>query len=198
MGNHCCCFDDSKQWAEYRSIPDVEVPAVPSEIEKQRQLEREAADAVANRNALELQIDEFIRTTKAFNSSNPCGGYVCRFSDIQRACFPATIKESEVQDVLSSSSRFIVDCGAKLAGVRRLTPHQGLESAVGEFKCMCGRTWRSSGSWKDTWQKCKDCDTRTYPYRQTVIGSSPVEDPGMQIHDRGRCQRCAELGRQCV
>jgi hypothetical protein len=192
MGNLCCCFDDSRQWSEYQAIADVEVLAVQSEHET------EAKDASATRFMIELKIDEFIRTTKAFNSSNPCGGYVCRFSDIQRACFLTATNDSEVQDLLSSSSRFIVDVGGKLAGVRRLTPYQGTESTVGEFKCMCGRIWKSNGSWKDTWQRCKDCDTKTYPYKQTAGGSLSVDDPLMQVHDRGRCQRCAELGRLCV
>ena len=36
----------------------------------------------------------------------------------------------------------------------------------GEFRCVCGREWRSGYTWKGWYQMCKKCQTETYAHTQ--------------------------------
>ncbi|XP_075982511.1 uncharacterized protein LOC142980845 [Anticarsia gemmatalis] len=73
-------------------------------------------------------------------------------------------------------------------------------SCYGEFTCShCGRFWRSILSWRNTYQICKDCNSRVYPRNQREVRPSDVRrsDGYDKEHSSDLCQRCKQLGRYC-
>ena len=61
---------------------------------------------------------------------------------------------------------------AKKAGRQKniLTPYQGKKRSYGHFKCtQCNARWGSAYSWANTWQQCKTCKTKVYPYSQVKL-----------------------------
>ncbi|KAG4076112.1 hypothetical protein HA402_011458 [Bradysia odoriphaga] len=47
------------------------------------------------------------------------------------------------------------------------TPYQGKGRCFGEYFCeQCNRTWMSGNSWKNTAQKCTNCNVRVFLHKQ--------------------------------
>jgi hypothetical protein len=169
--------------------------------------ERRAARAlyVANaREELATQIDEYIRTRKNFDDSDPLS-YRCDISSIVAQFESKRNKDAipeSIVEFVHSHIRFVVE-GTKV-GVRYLTPFQGADThrVFGYFSCSeCNRTWSSAASWKNKWQKCQHCETKIYPYRQHVLekrDEGEITTDSRRPHDMSRCQKCKELGRLCV
>ena len=69
--------------------------------------------------------------------------------------------EAALRDMQSPASNLINDSGA-------LQKHEILENKryFGEFRCVCGREWRSGNTWKDLYQNCQKCQRKTYPHTQ--------------------------------
>ena len=51
---------------------------------------------------------------------------------------------------------------------RKLEEHEILDNTryFGEFRCVCRRSWFSSNTWKNSYQKCQKCQKKTYPHTQ--------------------------------
>ncbi|KAJ1629641.1 hypothetical protein T492DRAFT_593620, partial [Pavlovales sp. CCMP2436] len=86
-----------------------------------------------------------------------------------------------------------------------LTPFQGdaTHRVYGKFECRpCSRYWESASTWRDKWQACQSCETRTYPYDQYPLAQGDHTDAtaedNRRPHDMARCERCRELGRLCA
>ena len=76
-----------------------------------------------------------------------------------------------------------------------LTPYQGTHRCWGEFECECGNTWSSGNSWRDTYQKCNDCDDKIYPCTQRKLRRNDHTDG--PAHEQAKCQKCKEIGFNC-
>lgn len=73
----------------------------------------------------------------------------------------------------------------------------------GEFRCSCGRTWRSGytwiewdedkNEWVEQWQECHACYTEVYPSDVRPLlytGGSASQTP----HDSAGCAMCQKYG----
>ncbi len=58
-------------------------------------------------------------------------------------------------------------------------------------------TWSSGISWKDTWQECKKCNRKIYPFNQEELICKTVTKKSIIPHDFERCGKCAELKYDC-
>ncbi|KAG7164116.1 Zinc finger CCHC domain-containing protein 24-like 2 [Homarus americanus] len=84
-----------------------------------------------------------------------------------------------------------------MAGVG-LTPYQGKMRACGMFHCKkCDKNWFSANSWANTFQKCKGCNGKIYPYKQFQPWKGTGARKGIPPHPQNLCQRCMKLGRFC-
>ena len=82
------------------------------------------------------------------------------------------------------------------------TPYQGDGRCYGYFKCTsCGRNWESGNSWKNTFQMCKRCNLKIFPYKQTELLKPKLgEERKVDVnknHEQSLCGKCKELGRLC-
>mmetsp|Transcript_62956 Transcript_62956/g.73266 ORF Transcript_62956/g.73266 Transcript_62956/m.73266 type:complete len:267 (+) Transcript_62956:1344-2144(+) len=188
-----------------------------AEFERQQQdivQKREQAKLLAQkcRDSLCVYADEYIRSRRQFNHEKPLL-YQCQINSFQQEYFQEitelnAISPSCVQDIkqiLMSDplKRFVV--GRNTFSVAHLTPFQGSPShrIFGEFRCRCGKSWRSAGTYTDTWQKCKSCERKIYPFKQHILlahADSDDEDEAIEKrpHDVARCGKCQELGRLCM
>jgi hypothetical protein len=156
------------------------------------------------------RIDLHIRTRSSFDCRDPLR-YKCSVSSIQQDndVQLAVISYEEVflhglvllEFILSRPDRFAVDNPNRI-GVSCLTPFQGsiTHRVFGYFKCLqCGRPWNSASTWQNKWQKCQSCESQCYPYKQhpLLVGDRENQE-SLRPHDKGRCQRCRELGKLCV
>jgi Zinc-binding domain len=85
--------------------------------------------------------------------------------------------------------------------LKHLTPMQVSYRLFGKYNCTyCNKQWTSGYSWRNTWQKCKECEAKVYPFHQRKLESSKKEEEIEIIkpHDSFRCEKCRELGRSCV
>jgi len=86
----------------------------------------------------------------------------------------------------------------KMAKGKGLTPYQGDRRCYGYFKCSCRKRWESGNSWKDTYQECKRCKAKVYPYKQKML--EKVEGSlidSSKEHPQHLCQKCQQLGYYC-
>jgi hypothetical protein len=155
-------------------------------------------------------IDDFIRKQNEFRGNTPCS-YRCPLSLVLQRCpRPAAIKAdlSTLRDVLSRyDDQFEVGGGGGALWVRVLwlTPFRGEEGhrVFGEFRCKCGKRWKSAATYCDKHQGCQGCNTRVYPWSQRALeqrerGGDDDDEDASRPHDQERCQRCRELGRCCM
>lgn len=177
-------------------------------IERQRQLEEKATEELL------FEIDLHIRTRRGWDCRAPTS-YRCATSSIQQdpdvqqalADYNSTFHSNlSVGDfILKNMDSFIVEnLNMNRVGVRNLTTFQGdpTHRVYGYFECtrQCGRRWQSASTWANKWQKCQSCESRCYPYEQHILlqGDHDDQTESLKSHDRGRCQKCMELGRLCV
>ena len=82
-----------------------------------------------------------------------------------------------------------------------LTPYQGNRRVYGYFQCGgCNKTWESGNSWKDTFQKCKRCNSEVYPYKQKALEKIGDDDSNIdqnKHHPQHLCGKCQSLGYYC-
>ncbi|XP_039255031.1 zinc finger CCHC domain-containing protein 24-like [Styela clava] len=81
------------------------------------------------------------------------------------------------------------------------TPYQGKARCFGEFLCPeCNRTWMSANSWANTAQKCQNCMIDVYPYKQSALQRSGLENTiSAEVrHPQHLCAKCRRLGRPCT
>ena len=79
-----------------------------------------------------------------------------------------------------------------------LTPYQGDRRCYGYFKCDCGKRWESGNSWKDTYQECKQCKSKVYPYKQKQLEKSDDSNIDKnKEHPQHLCGKCQKLGYYC-
>ncbi|KAJ1639095.1 hypothetical protein T492DRAFT_585215, partial [Pavlovales sp. CCMP2436] len=83
-----------------------------------------------------------------------------------------------------------------------LTPFQGdaTHRVYGHFECNnCRRYWESASTWRDKWQACQGCESRTYQHDQNQLAQGDhAAGDNLRPHDMARCERCHELGRLCA
>lgn len=189
--------------------------------EVRRRQEREQLEKEKQRlQKLNESIDFFIRTSSVFDSRNPLNS---------RYPFNNTIRNNEdiqiclqnlqscsgyenisllnyLQRMDCSSTTFRYDRDTNQIILTTLTPFQGADShrVFGYFECdNCKRDWTSAGSWKNTWQECKTCNTKNYPYEQHILNNNKRDleddsDEERRPHQSDLCQRCQKLGRICI
>ncbi|KAG7298420.1 hypothetical protein JYU34_018047 [Plutella xylostella] len=83
---------------------------------------------------------------------------------------------------------------------RAVSPPRSQGPFYGEYKCgKCGRHWPSRLSWPDSYQLCKRCRCRVYPYSQRELRSGDLtKDPdSSKDHPKEFCGKCQALGRYC-
>jgi hypothetical protein len=85
-----------------------------------------------------------------------------------------------------------------MKGGKGLTPYQGDKRCYGYFKCSCNKKWESGNSWKDTYQECKRCKAKVYPYKQKQLekNENSVIDKTKE-HPQHLCGKCRQLGYYC-
>lgn len=72
-------------------------------------------------------------------------------------------------------------------------------SYFGDYRCRnCGRTWTSTLSWPDAYQKCKHCNTVVYPHKQRPVMPDDFQRDGNRGHPQELCERCVTLGYYCA
>ena len=79
-----------------------------------------------------------------------------------------------------------------------LTPYQGDRRCYGYFQCSCGKRWESWNSWKDTYQECKRCKEKVYPFKQKQLEKSegsPIDTT--KEHPQHLCGKCQTLAFYC-
>ena len=93
--------------------------------------------------------------------------------------------------------------GARV-GVATLTPFRGADGhrVFGDFRCSggaCRHRWGSGYTYCDTWQQCRVCEAKIYPYAQRPLEQRADDDEEEERgpHDNGRCGRCLS-GRSCT
>ena len=153
---------------------------------------------------LASEVDSFIRTRRKFDTSQPTQ-YSCRIdtieSELESRIEPSFDEWRKLVHAFAGT-RFALSRDRQSVSVRHLTPFQGESShrVFGYFRCACGKRWKSAGTWKDTWQKCKACETQVYPHEQHILERTGAEeDEGeRRPHDMSRCQRCCEKGSLCM
>jgi uncharacterized C2H2 Zn-finger protein len=79
---------------------------------------------------------------------------------------------------------------------KQLTPYQGPDRRYGYYQCKCGKQWESANSWANTYQTCKRCDKKVYPYKQTELLVSE-NNASKKEHPQELCQKCMQLGYYC-
>jgi hypothetical protein len=169
-----------------------------------------AAEAAAKAEAEYIvAADACIRGMRAFTGHDPLS-FRCQLHVLAQKCpLPAAIPASSLEALLRRHpDAFTVDGGGSGArvGVATLTPHRGGKGhrVFGDFRCSAAgcagnRTWSSGFTYCDTWQQCKACDTRTYPFAQRTLER---REPGDEEergppHDSDRCGACC-AGRRCT
>jgi hypothetical protein len=185
----------------------------------QAAVEQKEAEWHRNGEQAALAIDLFIRTRRDFDSATPLS-YACNVALIGRECrdrirellplsgmSPRQVIERHAE---THGRRFAVTLDGRSVKLLHLTPFQGdsTHRVYGSFRCSrCKHKWASAASWKDTWQGCKRCETRAYPFSQHQLeqrGKQDGEDSGddyeyeRRPHDMERCERCRARGRLCV
>ena len=83
-----------------------------------------------------------------------------------------------------------------------LTPYQeDFKRMWGEFSCSdqeCKIEWSSAYSYKDTFQECKTCGSKTYPFIQRPLFRPRFPAKKNKNHIVALCGMCRRLGRSCV
>ncbi|XP_063833494.1 uncharacterized protein LOC135082632 [Ostrinia nubilalis] len=69
----------------------------------------------------------------------------------------------------------------------------------GEYRCSCGRFWKSQLSWARAYQICKRCRKPVFAHKQRELRPSDrsQDKENRQEHQREYCQMCQQLGRYC-
>jgi len=176
---------------------------------QQQELQEQLAVALQQQELQEqlaMEADSFIRTRRRFDTTQPLQ-YFCQLH----------LFESELGSHIQGSGfdnwrgllaeyegiRFVFSADAQSVRVMHLTPFQGESShrVFGEFRCPCGKQWRSAATWKDKWQQCQGCEARVYPHVQHALKVADRGDDDEQWrrpHDMSRCQKCRERGSLCM
>jgi hypothetical protein len=156
---------------------------------------RAAAAAYAER------VDTHIRARRDFDGADPTALWV-PLGGIDRACpRDPTALPGPLADALCGAPAVLeVDAAGRRVRLRRLTPHRGDGRVFGEFRCArCGGRWWCSGhTFADAWQKCRGCETPTYPFAQRPLDPHASGADGGPPHDQARCGMCQRLGRLCT
>eukprot|EP00956_Cyclotella_meneghiniana_P020832 scaffold37218_cov52-Cyclotella_meneghiniana.AAC.6 len=86
-----------------------------------------------------------------------------------------------------------------MANGKGLTPYQGGRRCYGYFKCKsCSKKWESGNSWKDSYQECKCCHNRVYPYKQKQLEKNQNSHiDKTKEHPQHLCGKCKQLGYYC-
>jgi hypothetical protein len=166
-----------------------------------------AARLTLNTDANRLAVDEAIRSHPYFNSCEPTAfsyEMPLLLSELfRRRTLINTFSGSSLELLIRNNDSFVVR--ANEVKVKYLTPFQGREGyrMFGHYKCCDrwkggshSRKWKSAYSYKNTWQQCKSCSKKCYPYRQDILRGEG-SDPG-KPHETELCGRCQSLGRPCT
>ena len=175
--------------------------------ERRRQMESDAAEP----GYVEC-LDFFIRNRKDFTGHDPTA-YRVKLSVVSVNCAPP-------RELLGSLEMFIhrnrghftyhAGSGGSVS-VTTLTPFRGQKShrVFGEFRCSavrkggrpCNKRWKSAATYCDCYQQCRQCEARIYPFAQHVLERKEAaadDDAPAHPHDTDRCQRCQNLGYNCM
>ena len=159
---------------------------------QQALMQAEAAEAACS--AYRTQVDAYFRGRRDFDGAAPTELRVS-LRQVERACPPPPGFSCAAALGGASGGLQVLDGHVRLLW---LTPHRGPERVFGEFSCAgCRRRWSSGFSYADAWQKCRGCETPTYPYAQRPLLRGPADRSGPP-HDQARCGMCRRLGRSCV
>ncbi|XP_071537116.1 zinc finger CCHC domain-containing protein 24-like [Panulirus ornatus] len=80
----------------------------------------------------------------------------------------------------------------------QLTPYQGTRRTCGRFHCSkCKNEWFSANSWANSFQKCKGCNGKIYPYQQFPPWKGTGQKKNIPPHPQHLCQKCMQLGYFC-
>jgi hypothetical protein len=154
-----------------------------------------AARHTLNTDANRLAVDEAIRSHPYFNSCEPTAfSYEMPLlpSELFRRRTTNTFSGSSLELLIRNNDSFVVR--ANEVKVKYLTPFQGREGyrMFGHYKCCDrwkggshAREWKSAYSYKNTWQQCKSCSKKCYPYRQDILRGEG-SDPG-KPHETELC-----------
>lgn len=182
---------------------------------QQRQSDASHANAQSDEwyDTIVSRVDCFVRTLRGFDHSNP-QSYKCKLTQLESNKFSESLAQLQlrcpelrllhvkglVKKYASRSKYFTMSADGKGFFLLNLTPYQADERRVfGEYRCNCGRSWKSAASWKDKYQKCQSCESITYPYFQSILKKSEDgEREGLSPHDMARCQMCVERRKLCV
>lgn len=85
-----------------------------------------------------------------------------------------------------------------MVSLRFLTTFQNKNRLFGYFRCKCKKCWTSGISWKNTWQICKKCNTKIYPFNQEELICRKNTKKSTIPHDNKRCGKCIELMHDCT
>ena len=80
------------------------------------------------------------------------------------------------------------------------TPYQGKRRCFGEYTCdECGRSWMSGNSWKNTGQRCQNCNRNVFPHTQRPLEKPEGLDKSdpTKHHPQELCGKCRQLGFFC-
>ena len=178
------------------------------EEDRRRSAEHDDRRAEELQRQVAMEVDTFIRTRRKFDTTQPLKHF-CQIhlieSNLRSRIEP---RFDNWQRLLAAYEGIMFAFSADRQSVRvmHLTPFQGESThrVFGEFRCSCGKRWKSAGTWKDKWQQCQACEAKVYPHEQHTLersSSAYKEDDGEQErrpHDMSRCQKCREKGSLCM
>ena len=149
-------------------------------------------------------VDNFIRHCKGFTADTPLT-FECELQRIAQQCpKPAQIPGDIVSVLRRAPYLFEVVRNGAAVRLKTKTPFRGEPNhrVFGEFRCRCGKRWKSAATFCDKWQRCQNCRLELFPIAQRPLdqnaGDHPGNDDDRRPHDMANCERCRELGRCCL
>jgi hypothetical protein len=149
-------------------------------------------------------VDNFIRHCKGFTADTPLT-FECELQRIAQQCpKPAQIPGDIVSVLRRAPSLFEVLRNGAAVRLKTKTPFRGEPNhrVFGEFRCRCGKRWKSAATFCDKWQRCQNCRLELFPIAQRPLeqnaGDHLGNDDDRRPHDMANCERCRELGRCCL
>lgn len=178
-------------------------------LERQRREEAERREAERQRLIYEA-LDEFVQDVEStirywYGPTVWCSVEKVVSKCAQRPKAPDIPRSWKLIDIVKARAKksLSISPDDNFISVNHLTPCRVAdERRFGSFRCVkCGKTWCSANSWADSWQSCRQCNVKVYPYRQDELQRPDDDDydrTDKEPHPMELCQKCQQLGSSCV
>ena len=182
-----------KQWQEQleicRKILREEKEERKQKKETERKQKEEKEEKELKQQELSLKLDRIIRNSRYFNGMFP----------LECAVDIKDLPYIQAEDLffIANNERFKVS--KNTISLKYLTPMQVQDRLFGTYSCKkCKKEWSSGYSWSNTWQQCKKCNSKIYPFHQRELVQTKKKLESIKPHDSDRCEKCKMMGRYCI